>query len=76
MRLDHVEDTTGKKVEHVTLSLIGTGVGAMQLWWVARVFTDGTTQPEGMYVNRNEAEELASELASSLRVHVKIVNLA
>lgn len=72
MRLDAATDTTGKKVDHVTLTLIGTGAGSMQLWWVARVFADGTTQPEGMYVNRNEAEELASELASSLRVHVKI----
>ncbi|PKQ30429.1 MAG: hypothetical protein CVT60_00180 [Actinobacteria bacterium HGW-Actinobacteria-10] len=71
MRLDAASDTSGKKVDHITLSLIGNGVGAMQLWWVARVFTDGTTQPEGMFVNRNEAEELASELASSLRVHVK-----
>lgn len=74
MRLDSITDTTGKKVDHITLTLIGTGAGSMQLWWVARVFTDGTTHPEGMYVNRHEAEDLASELASSLRVHVKIAD--
>lgn len=73
MRLEAPDiDITGKKLECIALDLIGSGAGTMELWWVARVFTDGSTQPEGMYVDRSEAESHANALASQLGVSVAV----
>jgi len=76
MRLDTSGiDTTGKRVDHIRLDLIGRTQGSSELWWVAREFDDATTKPEGIFGDRDAARRLADDLAASLGVAVVVTDL-
>lgn len=75
MRLDTSDiDTSGKRVDHIRLDLIGRNGGSSELWWVAREFDDSTTKPEGIFADRVTASRLADDLASSLGVKVVVTD--
>ena len=60
----------GKKLVFLRLDCIsrmGAGTG---LWWVAYEFADGSTKPEGMFADEDEARALARELAARHGVEV------
>lgn len=77
MRLDAIGiDSSGKRVDHIRLDLIGRTGGTSELWWVAREFDDGSTHPEGIFGDPAEARRLAEELAASLTVRVEVTDFA
>lgn len=77
MRLDTAAtNNAGKRVDHVRLDLIGRTGGSSELWWVAREFDDGSTQPQGIFADSVDARRLADELAASLGVSVVITDFA
>lgn len=76
MRLSADNNGNGKTVDHVRLDLIGRAGTASELWWVGRAFADGSTQPEGMFADKQAARELADKLAASLGVKVVVTEFA
>lgn len=67
MKLDASSPGANQVLSHVRLDQIG---GASGLWWVARAFSDGSTQPEGIFADHADAEAEAQQLAASLGVQV------
>lgn len=57
-------------VVEIRLECISKVDGTDGLWWVAEGHADGTTNPRGLFNGREEAAELAAELAESFGVPV------
>lgn len=66
--------TEGHKVTHIRVDRIGAATES-GLWWVALAFEDGSTKPQGMYVNYDEAAALGAELATRWSVEVQVTKL-
>jgi len=62
-------------VVRVRVDRIGVA-GDRELWWVALAFADESTQPEGLYTDRERAMELGQSLARRHEVRLVVSNLA
>lgn len=61
-----------KSVDHIRLDCISRSESGLELWWVAKSFSDESTQPEGMFAQFAEAETLANKLATEHGVRVVV----
>jgi len=61
-----------KPVDHIRLDCISRSVSGMELWWVAKSFSDASTQPEGMFAQFADADALAKKLAAENGVGVVV----
>jgi hypothetical protein len=52
----------------IRMERIGQAQGTGGLWWVAEGFADGTSKPRGLFNGRDQAEQLARNLASGAGV--------
>lgn len=66
--------TEGRKVTHIRVDRIGAATES-GLWWVALAFDDGSTKPQGMYANYDDAAALGAELAKQWGVEVQVTKL-
>lgn len=66
--------TEGHKVTHIRVDRIGAATEG-GLWWVALAFDDGSSKPQGMFANYDEAAALGAELAKQWGVEVQVTKL-
>ena len=65
---------TAKKLDHVRLDCISRSDSGLELWWVAKAFSDDSAEPDGMFVNKADAEAHAKELADSLGLQIVVTH--
>lgn len=66
--------TEGHRVIHIRVDRIGAATEG-GLWWVALAFDDGSTKPQGMYANYDDAAALGTELAAKWGVDMQVNKL-
>ena len=64
----------GHRVIHIRVDRIGAATEG-GLWWVALAFDDGSTKPQGMYANYDDAAALGAELAAKWGVEMQVNKL-
>jgi len=74
MRIESDISSDDKRVTAIRVDCIGS-TGDRELWWVAEAFEDGSTKPEGMFTDKQEALTLAEELAGKWGVAVSSAKL-
>lgn len=75
MRIESDISSTDKRVTAIRVDRIGAA-GERELWWVAEAFEDGSTKPEGMFTDKQDALTLAEQLAGTWGVSVSSAHLA
>ena len=66
--------TEGHKVTHIRVDRIGAATEG-GLWWVALAFEDGSSKPQGMYANYDDAAALGADLAKQWGVEMQVTKL-
>lgn len=60
------------QLDHIRLDCISRSESGLELWWVAKAFSDASTEPEGMFAKFADAEALAKKLAAENGVDVVV----